>query len=264
MSDSIIDVNVHLSRWPTRRYREDETPKLVSKLAARGIVEAWAGSFEGVLHKDISGVNARLVEECRSQATVRLIPFGSINLKLPGWEEDVRRCAEEFRMLGIRLHPNYHGYKLSDPLFDRLLELAGQLRLIVTLALSLEDERMMHPLLKVPPVDVAGLAEAVSRVPAIRLVLLNAMNSGALRGERLQKLLKAGEVYVEIAMLEGMGGVARLLNEVPADRVLFGSNAPAFYIDSAMLKLRESSLNDSQQRAIRFENARRLVPAAST
>jgi|YNPNPStandDraft_1061719.scaffolds.fasta_scaffold02171_15 hypothetical protein len=38
----------------------DQTPELVEILRSRGIVEAWAGSFEALLFKDTAGVNARL------------------------------------------------------------------------------------------------------------------------------------------------------------------------------------------------------------
>ena len=262
MNDLIVDVNVNLSHWPTRRIREDETSKLVAKLIAHGVVEAWAGSFDGLLHKDIAAVNARLVKECSDQEGIRLVPFGSINPKLPGWEEDVASCAEVHRMPGIRLNPNYHGYKLDDPVFTRLLELATSLRLIVTMAMIMEDERMMHPLLRVPPIDPSPLIEIVSHIPGLRLVLLNAMPVRNFRGETMQKLTKAGDVLVEIAMLEGMGGVNKLLKEVSVDRVLFGSNAPLFYFESAPLKLQESSLDDSKLRSIRSANARRLLPVS--
>ncbi len=262
MNERIVDVNVNLSRWPTRRIREDETSKLVAKLIAHGVVEAWAGSFDGLLHKDIAAVNARLVKECSDQQGIRLVPFGSINPKLTGWEEDLAVCAEVHRMPGIRLNPNYHGYKLDDPVFARLLELATSLRLIVTMAMIMEDERMMHPLLRVPPVDPSPLIEIVSHIPVLRLVLLNAMPVRNFRGETMKKVMEAGDVYVEIAMLEGMGGVNKLLKEVSVDRVLFGSNAPLFYFESASLKLQESSLDDSKLRSIRSANARRLLPVS--
>jgi predicted TIM-barrel fold metal-dependent hydrolase len=260
VTDRLIDVNVNLSRWPTRRIRGDETKALVAKLKANGVVEAWAGSFDGLLHKEIAAVNARLAEECAAQTDVRLVPFGSVNPMLPDWEEDLRRCAEVHRMPGVRLHPNYHGYKLDDPAFAKLLKLATEKRLIVALALLMEDVRMMHRLLQVPNVDPAPLASLVAKTPGLRLVLLNSL--GVLKGDARVTLLRSGDVSVDIGTLEIVNGVANLLDEVPQDRVLFGSHAPLFYFESALLKLKESPLTKAQLQAIREDNARRLLPAS--
>ena len=99
--------------------------------------------------------------------------------------------------------------------------------------------------------DIQGLARF-----GLRLVLLNALRT--LRTKSLLDLIAAGEVYVEISMLEGVGGVVNLLAQIPAGRVLFGSYAPLFYFESALLKLKESSLNGEQLQAIRCESAQRL------
>src|SRR5207248_9952635 len=112
-----------------------------------------------------------------------------------------------------------------------------------------EDERMMHPLLSVPPVNLDHLPALVTQTPCMRLILLNALSgfppsgrksqdqAGA-RGETLVTLVRSGGVYVEIAMLERVAGVANLPNQVPLERVLFGSHAPFFYFESALLKLK--------------------------
>ncbi len=253
----LIDVNAYLSHWPLRRLGGDTTSDLVSRLRRHGVVQAWVGSLDGLLHRDLAAVNARLADECRRYGEGLLAPFGSVNPKLPDWQDDLRRCVQEHRMPGIRLQPNYHGYTLDDPDFAKLLRLAVERGLIVQLALIMEDERTMHPRLRVEPTNVTGLAGLLKQTPGIRIVLLNSQRF--LRGRALADLLAAGEVYVEIAMLEGVGGVAGLLAQVPLNRVLFGSYAPLFYFESALLKLQESPLSDEQLGAIRCENARRLL-----
>src|SRR5439155_4188410 len=133
----------------------------------------------------------------------------------------------------------------------RLLKLDAKHNLLVTLALIMDTQRTMHPLLRVPSVNLDPLPALVTQTPGLRLILLNALSGfsspsrsplppggkgrgeGSLRGETLVTLVRSGEVYVEIAMLERLGGVASLLNEVPLERVLFGSHAPFFYFESA-------------------------------
>ena len=254
---AIIDTNVYFSRWPFRRLNGDEPADLAAKLRVGGVKRAWVGSFDGLLHKDIAAVNTRLAEECRKFGNGFFVPFGSVNPMLPDWEEDVRRCAEVHHMPGIRLHPNYHGYKLEDAVFTRLLELAAERGLVVQLAVSMEDERTQHPLVQVPHVDVKALPALVRKFPKLQVQLLNAFRS--LRGPILLQLAATGQVSFEIAMLEGVGGVANLLEQVPMARVLFGSYAPMFYWESAAIKMRESVLSEAQAKTILEENSRRLL-----
>jgi predicted TIM-barrel fold metal-dependent hydrolase len=253
----IIDVNVSLSRWPFRRLRGDEPATLVDKLRKKNVVHAWAGSLEGIFHKDLAGVNTRLAQDCRTYAPGFLVPFGSINPKLPDWQEDLRRCHEEHKMPGIRLHPNYHGYKLDDPVFHELLKSAAARKLTVQLALCMEDERTQHPLMRVPPVDLTPLAGLVAAERQLRLVILNCHPTFAV--ERLEKLSAAGQVYFDFAMLERIGTVARLADRVTWPRVLFGSNYPLYYFESALLKVQESGLTEAQTKAVFEDNARRLM-----
>ena len=255
----IVDVNVNLSRWPFRRLPCDELPKLAEKLHALGVRQAWAGSFDGLFHKDVAAVNARLVDDCGKCPGGLLRPFGTVNPTLPDWREDLRRCHEDYGMTGIRLHPNYHGYQLDDPVFSELLRLAQRRGLMVQLAVRIEDLRMQHPLMLVPDVDTKPLAGLIATHPELRLVLLNALRT--LRGDAITSLVDAGQVYFEISMLEGVAGISNLLKRVPIDRILFGSHFPFFILESAALKLGESELSLAQTSAITHENAERLLKA---
>lgn len=256
MTLPIVDTNVWLSRWPFRRLPHDEPQALAEMLRRHGVVEAWVGSFDGLLHRDIAAVNERLANGCRETAADLLIPFGTVNPRLPDWQEDLRRCHEQHQMPGIRLTPGYHGYGLDVPEAAELLAEASRRGLIVELVIALEDQRTQHPLHRAALVDAAPLAELVRRMPELRLVLLGA--PGVLKPDLIERLAAAGQVYFEIATLEGVGGVAKLIDRVTLDRVLFGSAAPFFYFESARLKLQESELAGEQLARIGAANARRL------
>ncbi len=251
----IVDANVSLSRWPFRRLAGDDPAGLILRLRERGVTQAWAASFDGIFHKDLSGANERLARDCREYGQGILVPFGSVNPKLPDWQEDLRRCHEVYRMPGIRLHPNYHGYTLNDAAFAELLKLASDRKLVVQLAAQVEDERTQHPLMRVAPVDLAPLADAAAREPQLRLMVLNW--SPVFRGA-LQNLAQAERISFDCAMLEGAGGIARLAQQIPLRRILFGSNFPLFYFESARLKVREAGLSEKEETAVLADNARAL------
>jgi uncharacterized protein len=253
----LIDTNITLSLWPGRRLPLDDTKALLKKLRHEGVTQAWAGTFDGLLHKDIASANAWLAAECHQHGHGLLIPFGSINPRLSGWQEDLRRCAQEHRMPGIRLHPNYHGYKLSEPIFYELLRAATGQGLIVQVALVMEDERMQHRLMQVPHVDAEPLPGILKSLPAARVQLLNWFR--AAKFELLAKLAAAGNAVFDIATLEGVGGVENLLKQIPVNRVVFGSYSPFFYFEASALKLRESRLDANATEAVSFMNAQAML-----
>jgi len=255
-----IDTNTYVGQWPFRRVPADTVDALLATLSHHGVDRAWTGAFEGLFHKDVAGVNGRLVEACGTSDNYILQPFGTVNPTLTGWEEDLRRCAEDYRMVGIRLHPNYHGYALDDDRFRALLSEAAGRGLVVQLAVTMEDERMMHPLMQVPHVDVAPLAALAEGIPALKLVLLNAFR--ALRGPAIDPLVATERIYFDIAWVEGIAGIEALARQIPHDRLVFGSYAPFFYFQSSMLKLQESALDDGQLAAIQGGNAEALLAGA--
>jgi predicted TIM-barrel fold metal-dependent hydrolase len=255
-SRGLVDVNVSLSRWPFRRLPLDDTRSLVAKLRANGVTQAWAGSFDALFHHDITAANARLAAECRSHGRGVLTPFGSLNLRARDWEEEFARCGKEHKMQGLRLHPNYHGYKLDDAAVVDLLALAHEHDVVVQIALSMEDERMQNPNGRFPHADAAPLLRTLKAVPRARVVLLNWFRP--VKADLIKPLAEAG-VHFDIATLEGVGGVANLLKDVPADQIVFGSHTPLFYFESALLKLKESALSEASEQSIRAGSARRLL-----
>jgi len=255
----LVDTNIYLSHWAVR-HSWAQTPRLVlEKLRHHRVTSAWVGSFDGVLHTDIAGVNARLAEDCAKDGGGVLRPFGTINPTFPDWEEDLRRCHEVHRMPGVRLFPNYHGYTLDDGRFAQLLDLAARRGVLVQIALSIEDDRSQNPVLAAAPVQPAPLVEVMQKIPKARVMLLN---SGArvLSGNNplLGRLAAAG-VHFEIATLETVAGIEAVLQRAPGVRLSFGSHAPYFYMEAALLKLQESTLTPAQLAGITHGNAEAAI-----
>jgi predicted TIM-barrel fold metal-dependent hydrolase len=253
----MIDVNVSLSRWPFRRLPLDDPTALVAALKRLGVAQAWAGSFDGLLHRDVAGVNLRLAADCRAHGDGLLVPFGTVNPTLPDWRDDLRRCHEEHRMPGIRLHPNYHGYGLDDPRLAALLDEAARRSLIVQVVAAMEDERTQHPLVRVRPVEPAPLVDLVARRPALQVVLLNAALKPA--DVLLKRLVEAGRIWIDTAMLEGISVLERVVAAVGPGRILVGSHAPFYAPDAAPLKLQEAALKEADRLTIAERNARSLI-----
>ncbi|MGN6545542.1 MAG: amidohydrolase family protein [Aureliella sp.] len=254
-----IDVNVYTSRWPFRRLPLDEPSRLAEALRARGVVEAWVGSFDALLHRDVAAVNQRTVDDCRRFGDGTWRPVGCVNPKLPDWEEDLRRCHEDHGMFAIRLHPNYHNYKLNDAECEKLLAKAAERGLLVQIAISMEDARTQHPLCAVPRTDHVPVKGLLQKMPELRVMILN-MFHGA-RPDAAAAIAVPGRVWFDIATLEGIEGVAKLVAATQADSVVYGSLAPLFYPDAAHGKLVESGLPESSLARIRLDNAKSALPS---
>ncbi len=242
----LTDCHVYLGQHPFRQLEDEQA------FLKQPVTEAWAGAFEGLLRRDVAEVNRQLVQRCQTSAILR--PCGTINLSLPDWQDDLKRCAEIHGMRVLRLHPNYHGYDLKSAAFKVLLALATKHRLLVQIVTQMEDERTQHPQVRVAPVDLQPLSAVMKEMQEARVMVLNA-NAAMV----LKHLQDCPNVWLDFAMIEGVGGVEALLKTWPLERLVFGSFAPVFYWESARLKMQESDLNEKQARAIQSHNASALL-----
>ncbi|MFH1300583.1 MAG: amidohydrolase family protein [Planctomycetota bacterium] len=254
----IIDTNINLFQWPFRRLPLDNTQTLIQKLLSLGIEQAWAGSYEGLLHRDISTVNLRLADECKRFP--QLVPIGSINPTLPDWEHDLQQCLHKHQMPGIRLHPNYHGYSLEDPRLLELLKQATAEHRFVQLAATLEDTRTQHHSLQALDVNLTPLPELAVKVPGLRLQILNAKP----RPDLIDKLSKIPGIFFETARVEGTDGVPSLMQRLAEGRVMLGTHAPFLIPEAALVRVYESSTLDAAAlQSVLSDNAVQFLSASN-
>lgn len=262
----VIDTNVSIFQWPFRKLKYADTKTLVDKLQKHGIREAWTGSYEALFHKNIDGVNARLAEACQQEGEGLLIPFGTVNPRWPDWQEDLRRCDEDYGMAGIRLYPGYQNYKLDLPEFTELLRQSSERGMIVQIAIDQEDERMQHPKVEIPAVDVSPLPAAMAEAPGVKVQLLNPFRH--VRGERLRMMIEQTDVLFGTSNLDGTGSLERILAgkhwylrdlSISTDRLMVGSHMPFRPLENVLFQLIESELSQLDATAIMAGNADRLI-----
>jgi predicted TIM-barrel fold metal-dependent hydrolase len=253
-SGSLIDTHVYIGNWPLRRLSAEMPAALVAQLRRAKVTQAWAGNFDGVFHKDVHGANSRLVKMCREAGNGLLMPIGTVNPMLPDWEEDLRRCHESFKMPGIRLHPNYHGYALDEPRFIRLVELAATRGLFVQIVAQLDNVGKRNLTPRILRVDLAPLSKIAHQIGHVRLLIAGTVLKDV---DSLDHLLKKSKTYFDCAQAVEAEPFRKLVNRVSAERVVYGSAAPLKNITP--IEHLRNDLAVPQVRAVSSGNAQRLM-----
>jgi len=253
---SLEDVNVSVGHWPFRRTAGQTVATVTRRLKQAGVVRAWVGSLEGLFDRDLDGVNRRLAEACREEPDFCL-PWGSVDPSLPDWREDLRRCAEVYQFRGIRLYPGFRGFDCGSRELAECLQEATARHLVVQLVGSMEDERTQNPVFRVPALDLEPLPGMVAQLQGLRLVLLNVFRK--LPPSLAERLSATGKIWVDVATLEGVDGLAAAVKTWGPRRLLFGSHFPLFVPESAQLKLEESELPEEFLSQIARGNAEELL-----
>lgn len=256
-NESITDTHVYLGHWPHQQLSSEAPAKLFADLRRTGVSQAWVGSFDGLFQKDVAGVNARLASICARISDGMAVAFGTINPTLPDWEDDIRRCYEDFHMPGVRVHPNYHGYTLDDSRFVKLLELAADRGLIVQLVAWMEAER--HLLLNphVREADLSPLAEKVAMPRNLKLILTNYLHTS--EDEHIGALIRNDNVYFDFARASNTEPISQLIVKTSPTRVIFGSGAPLRSVETAASKLNEMKVTGDIRRQIGTANAAAML-----
>lgn len=255
----ILDANANLGNWPFRRMIYNDPEGLLERLGRVEIDRAWVVSLEAVMYKDVHAANAPLAEMVADYPA--LMPIATINPEFPAWQGDLAECVQELGFRGVRAYPNYHGYALDDPIADDLLALADDLDIFVQVAVRMTDERHHHPLCTVPPVDLGPLPELAAKYPKLPIMVVNGKNTDLM--PLIEPTQGMENLFFEMSHIEGTGGLEELGRRLGLERIVFGTHAPYYYPESAILKVtRECEFTEAEQEAILHANADRLLAAS--
>jgi predicted TIM-barrel fold metal-dependent hydrolase len=249
---SIVDCHVHLyppavNRDPAawaEAHREQHWATLCTRRRADGQAVQSFPSVTGLLramddagvaravllgwyweHPETCAWQNRFYAQCRRAHPDRLAAFATLHPAAgrKATLDEVRRAQGE-GLCGLgELSPHSQGYRLDDPVFGAVLRLAAQLRLPVNLHVTDPRSRPYPGRVRTPLRDFVQLAR---RFPATTFILAH---WGGLLPLREATARALPNVYYDTAaspLLYGEGIWPQFLNQVPADRVLFGSDFP--------------------------------------
>ena len=247
----MIDVSTYTGNWPFRPLPGSTPEDLLAILNAEGIGQALVSPIEGIFYDEPQLANEKLCEALRDLPA--LMPVAVLNPKLSNWQRNLDICYEKYRIRAVKLHPNYHQYKLSDDAAIPLFKAAGERGIPVIVQLRVQDVRAHSPLVSVPDVNIADAVNVAHAHSDTRFVI------GAIRWPEAQstanEIMELSNVWIDISHVEYTDGLHRLIEMYGTRQLLFGTHAPFFVVRSAILKLQEADLSEEEWDAITRDNA---------
>ncbi|MGE0632254.1 MAG: amidohydrolase family protein [Pseudobdellovibrionaceae bacterium] len=193
----------------------------------------------------------------------RLIGFCSVNLKMTWIIEEVERCAKVLKMRGLKLHPQANGLDLRDPktlsLIPPILEKAGELGLPVVFDSVWMDSRITLEMIKI-----------IVRFPKTKVILAHSLfkdyrdlSIAALLYQMNSEVPR--NIYVDLSAISifyadspERENLVWHLRQFGIDRVLMGSDYPAFTPIDTLNALRKLPFTEAEITAITSRNASSL------
>lgn len=227
---AFFDADVLLGHYPFRHFPHPhhDPAQVKDYLQAQGITRACVSSLHALFYTDPQQGNDEHLPAVANDEF--FLPVAVVNPSLPNWRRGLAKSRELYGAQIVRLAPSYHVYELNAAFaLDAVQELVEQ-GLLVSIVKRIEDERMHHPLMKVPAVENSAILAAAAYVDH-PLVL-----HGAYFGE-LAELSTAANLRFDIAFVETIDTLTRTAEMVAPERLLFSSHAPFFYPEAAISKV---------------------------
>lgn len=255
----LIDVNAYLGHFAFRQLRYNTASTLLDLMDRAGIDKAVVSSASAITYRNAQAGNEEIHAEVRDHRD-RLIPFAVINPAYAGWRDDLIICHEALGMVGLRLYPNWHNYRLSDPHCLELVNLATERKLAISIVIRAEDPRQRHWLVDVPDVALNDVADLVKACPDGRFILVNGIGFVNSPLGRRDSGLPANFV-VEISRLSAViaNEIGQLIENLGTDRVVFGTGMPFCYPGPALVKLDVLDASPAVKEKIRWQNLARML-----
>jgi len=255
----MIDINAYLGHFAFRQLRHNTAPELLRLMDSRKIRQAAVSSADAIAYRNVQPANEQLAAEVERHRD-RLIPFAVINPTYAGWADDLATCQEKLGMKGLRLYPRWHNYKLTDAACLELVKAATKRGMLITIPVRVEDPRQRTWLVEIPDVPLAEIEGLVRAAPSAQFAILNGLGyTGSALGRKGSGL--PANYSIDVGRMSAVlaNELGRLVGNLGADRILFGSGMPFQYPDPAIVKVEVLEASAADKEKILTHNAARLL-----
>jgi len=259
----MIDFHTHI-------FPDHVAAKAIPALADKGKVRPHTdGTMDGLLasmdHNGISASVACMIATrpeqfssilawCEHIRSERVIPFPSVHPDAPDCLEQLR-AIHEAGFKGIKMHPYYQEFTLTDEKMEPLYETVRELGLVLLMHTGFD---VAFPQVRLA--DPEKIARVCRRFPGLRFV---ASHLGAWRLWDEVRLHMCGEpIYMDISFslpFAGREKAREIILSHPPGYILFGSDSPWEDQGAALASLNDLGLPAEVLRGIKHDNAARLL-----
>lgn len=223
---------------------------VVGRAAACGVTHTIASPLAGLLPRGQADAVAGNEAAFREVPKVPgLLQYVIVNPLQPRTYDQARAMLEAPWCVGVKLHPEEHGYPIKergDKLFAFLEELGAPV--------------MTHS--GCPNSLPADFVPFVDRYPGVRLLLAHLGNGTGANGRadlqvRAVQAAKHGNLWVDTSSARSLlpGLIEWAVREISAERLLFGSDTPLYHVAMQRERIEAAEVPDEAKRLILRQNA---------
>jgi predicted TIM-barrel fold metal-dependent hydrolase len=259
---SAIDVHGHYGPYEgagvpalNRRFMSGDPATVVGRARQANTAYTVVSPLRGLIPRGEADAVAANEDARRVvQQTDGLLQWVIVHPLQPATFDQARQMLQLPKCVGIKIHPEEHGYGLVEH-GRSIFELAARFEAVV---LSHSGEPNCLPTDFVPFAD---------DFPRVKLILAHLGHSGATGTSvdlqvRAIQACKHGNVLVDTSSMRSImpGLIEWAVGEVGADRVLYGSDTPLYFAPSQRARIDRAELADVEKEMILRDNAERLFP----
>ena len=183
--------------------------------------------------------------------------FGAVHPDAPDAAGEVARIAR-LGLRGIKLHPDFQGFEITDRKLYPIYEAASSLGLPITFHVGRDPACIDHP--HATPSGIALLSRLFPR-----LTIIAAHVGGARMSDEAEQILAGKKVYLDTSLSNVFcppDQFIRIVRKHGSERVLFGSDCPWQSPLNEFQWIERLGLTSQERENIYWKNAARLLKLA--